>query len=127
MTGVNADRVTDLSEEVILHYDSLNTMIDHLDEKMQKMIDDHSKQYSIAYKNRMFEIKMEMENLKNKASEATLKAKKEKRLQDLEKERNWFRKEALKLDKMNRDRKWIMQKMKTNLENVSEDKHFFQQ
>ncbi len=105
MTGVNADRVTDLSEEVILHYDSLNTMIDHLDEKMQKMIDDHSKQYSIAYKNRMFEIKMEMENLKNKASEATLKAKKEKRLQDLEKERNWFRKEALKLDKMNRDRK----------------------
>ena len=94
---------------------------------MQKMIDDHSKQYSIAYKNRMFEIKMEMENLKNKASEATLKAKKEKRLQDLEKERNWFRKEALKLDKMNRDRKRIMQKMKTNLENVSEDKHFFQQ
>ena len=86
------------------------------------MIDDHSKQYSIAYKNRMFEIKLEMENLKKQAN---LKAKKEKWMLDLEKERNWFRKEALNLDKMNWDRKRIMQKMKTNLENVSEDKHFF--
>ena len=47
----------------------------------------------------------EMKELKEKASSERHKAKQEARLVNLEKERDWFRKEALKLDRMCKDHK----------------------
>ena len=38
----------------------------------------------------MYEIKLEIEQLREMASEQILNAKKERRIQDLEKERNWY-------------------------------------
>ena len=62
----------------------------------------------------MYQIKQEMLMLKEKASTQKLKMKQEKRLVDLEKERDWFRKECLKLDKMCRDYKRVtLRKMKS--------------
>ena len=45
---------------------------------MEKMINQQSKEYTIAYKNRMYEIKLEMEHIKELASEEAIKARKEK-------------------------------------------------
>lgn len=63
--------------------------------------------------------------LKDQASKEKLKHKNEKRMVELEKERDWFRKEALKLDKMCRDHKRQLNKMKVTLENTQEDRDFF--
>jgi hypothetical protein len=46
-------------------------------------------------------------------------------LVSLEEERNWFRREALTLDKMLKEHKKTLGKMKTSLENVEEDRDFF--
>lgn len=67
----------------------------------------------------------EMKELKEKASAERQKAKQEARLVNLEKERDWFRNEALKLDKELKDHKRILQKMKGTLENIEEDRDFF--
>jgi hypothetical protein len=46
-------------------------------------------------------------------------------LLNLEKERDWFRREALKLDKMCKDQRKILARLKTTLEAMEEDKDFY--
>lgn len=53
-----------------------------------------------------------MRDLKEKASAERHKAKQEARLINLEKERDWFRLEALKLDRMCKDHKKVLNKVK---------------
>ena len=45
----------------------------------------------------------------------------------MEKERDWFRLEALSLDKMNKDHKRLIVEMKSRMEALSEDKQFLHQ
>jgi hypothetical protein len=87
----------------------------------------HENDFFVAFKNKMYNIMKEMRELKDKASAEKLKAKQEQRMLSLEGERDWFRKEALKLDKMCKDHKRILNKMKGTLENVEEDRDFFQE
>ncbi len=42
----------------------------------------------------------------------------------MEKERDWFRREALELDKMNKDHKRLVAELRNRLEAVTEDKDF---
>ena len=65
-----------------------------------------------------------MRDLKEKASAERIKAKQEARLVHLERERDWFRREALELDKMNKDHKKVLSELKNNLESVYEDKGY---
>ncbi len=73
----------------------------------------------------MYAISKEMRDLKERASSARHKAKSEARLLNLEKERDWFRREALKLDKMCKDQRKILARLKTTLESMEEDKDFY--
>lgn len=73
----------------------------------------------------MYQIMKEMKEIKAKASDERLKAKQEQRLVNLKDERDWFRKEALQLDKMCKKHKKILGKMKSGLENVEEDRDFY--
>lgn len=75
----------------------------------------------------MYTITKEIKELKEKASTERQKAKQEARYVSLEKERDWFRAESLKLDKMCKEHKRILQKMKEALENIEEDRDFFQE
>ena len=68
-----------------------------------------------------------MRDLKEKASIERIKAKQEARLVNLEKERDWFRREALELDKMNKDHKRLVAELRNRLEAVTEDKDFLHQ
>jgi len=45
----------------------------------------------------------------------------------MEQERDWFRREALELDKMNKDHKRLIIELKMRLEALSEDKDYLQQ
>jgi hypothetical protein len=75
----------------------------------------------------MFVIMREMKELRDKASAERYKAKNEARVVTLERERDWFRREALKLDKMCKEHKRILARLKTALENVEEDRDFYQE
>ena len=75
----------------------------------------------------MYIVQKDMRDLKEKASVERIKAKQEARLVNMEKERDWFRHEALQLDKMNKDHKRLIIELRQRLEAVSEDKEFLQQ
>ena len=65
-----------------------------------------------------------MRDLKEKASVERHKAKSDAKLLNLEHERDWFRREALDLDKMNKNHKLLLNELKTRYEAVAEDKTF---
>ena len=69
-------------------------------------------------------VHQDMKDLKEKASVERIKAKKDARLVNLEQERDWFRREALDLDKMNKNHKLLVGELKQRVESVSEDKEF---
>ena len=71
-----------------------------------------------AFEQKMYIVQKDMRDLKDKASVERIKAKQEARLINLEKERDWFRKEALCLDKMNKDHKKVLADIKLRLETV---------
>ena len=65
-----------------------------------------------------------MRDLKEKASVERHKAKSDAKLLNLEHERDWFRREALDLDKMNKNHKLLLGELKQRCESVTEDKTF---
>jgi len=87
-------------------------------------------------KSRMYEIKKEMKILKERTSREIMEMKKEERMTTLRNERDWFRREALgkysisltinnnylELDKMWKDRKKTINKLKGSLENAEDDR-----
>ena len=73
----------------------------------------------------MFVIMREMRELRDKASTERHKAKNEARVVNLEKERDWFRREALKLDKVCKEHKRVLARLKTTLEGMEEDRDFY--
>jgi hypothetical protein len=62
-------------DEIKLYFGQLTGMIDQLDDQVSEVIKCHEKEFFSAFKNRMFDIKQEMEELKTKASGERLKAK----------------------------------------------------
>ena len=115
-TQINRD--IDVNITIFIGYQNLGI-------KIGEVIKEHENDFFIAFKNKMYAIMKEMKELKEKASSERHKAKQDARLQNLEKERDWFRKEALKLDAMCKDHKRILAKLKATLENIEEDRDFF--
>ena len=64
----------------------------------------------------MFAVQKDMAKLKEKASVQRHKAKTDERILSLEKERDWFREESLKLSAMCKDHKMVLSKLKNSFE-----------
>ena len=93
---------------------------------MSKIVECHEKDFLAAYNTNMYQIKKELKELKEKTSKEKMKAKNESKIKMLEQERDWFRDEALKLDKSSNEYKQMLEKLKATLDVVEEDRDFFQ-
>jgi len=91
---------------------------------IKKIVNEHENDFLSAFEQKMYIVQKDMRDLKEKASVERIKAKQEARLVNMEKERDWFRREALELDKMNKDHKRLLADLRGRLEAVSEDKEF---
>ena len=87
-------------------------------------MNEHESDFLCAFEQKMYIVQKDMRDLKEKASVERIKAKQEARLLNLERERDWFRREALDLDKMNKDHKRVLMELRQRLETVSEDREF---
>ena len=136
ITDVNASKPKELSigvsvkevpkaTEINELYGGISSVIEQLNDKINNVIQYHEKDFFAAFKNRMYQIKEEMKILKEKASKERLEMKREERMATLQNERDWFRREALELDKMNKDRKKTILKLKNQLDNAEDDCRFF--
>ena len=105
-------------------YNELNIAIENAGDNIKKIVGAHEKDFLSAFEQKMFTVQKDMAALKEKASAQRHRAKIDSRVILLEKERDWFRDEALKLDKMCKDHKMVLTKLKTTFENVQEDKEY---
>ena len=74
----------------------------------------------------MYKAKRDLKEQKERASERMIKAMQDKKVKNLETERDWFRGEALKLDAMTKQLMNYMHKMKATLKIIDQDRSFFQ-
>ena len=74
----------------------------------------------------MYNIQKEMRILKEKFSEDELKRKRDEELKILESERDWFRNEALRLDKICKEYKRNLEIWKNKAQILEEDRKFME-
>jgi len=89
---------------------------------MKNVVEEHEKDFLAAFEQKMQIIQRDMKELKLKASAERHKAKGDARMITLQEEREWFRMEALTLDKINKDQKRALYEMRNELESIKEEK-----
>jgi hypothetical protein len=82
--------------------------------------------FYLAFKNRMTQIMKDMQKLKEKANVERIKAQQDQKLVTIEKERDWFRAEALKLNKIQKQQQEQLTKYKDKIESLTQDVSYFQ-
>jgi hypothetical protein len=84
------------------------------------------KDFLSAYRAHMYNVQKELQNLRSKVDEAELAMKKDAKIVGLQKERNWFRKEALRLDGFATNIKKDLKFMREKLVTIEEDRNWLE-
>jgi len=113
--------------EVYDYHDRLNGLVDQMDNKIRVLLNENQTNFLMAYKEQMMHIQKELKILKKKVDEETYKRKNNERMNILEQERDWFRAEAIRLDKVCKEQQKSLQEVKFKLKLVSEDKSYFEE
>lgn len=79
-----------------------------------------------AYRAHMYQVQKELQMLRAKANEAKLQLQKNEKIRSLEEERDWYRKEALRLDKFSAAMKTDLKYMKEKLDALEEDRNWLE-
>ena len=82
-------------------YDEINGLLDEFNDKIRNVVDSNQDVFISAYRDSMNRVNSELKEMKYKMSADKIKEKQEQKLKLVEKERDWFRDEALRLN-----RKW---------------------
>ena len=90
-------------------YGEIGTVLDTLNQRIKSVVDSNQDVFISAYKDSMNKMNDELRELKYKMSADKIKEKLEQKLKLVEKERDWFRDEALRL---NRKCKKLEEKLK---------------
>lgn len=92
---------------------------------IKNIVDQNQFDFILAFKKKMEIIQQDMIELKNKAAAETIKAKMDEKVVSMEKERDWFRQEALKLKTICNKQITNIERLKNELCEVKEDKIFY--
>ena len=93
----------------------------NLSDKLGMVLKKQEKDFLSAYRAHMYNVQKELQNLRSKVDEAELAMKKDAKIVGLQKERNWFRKEALRLDGFATNIKKDLKFMREKLVTIEED------
>lgn len=94
--------------------------------KIGKLLQNHEKDFMLAYKDQMGQVQNELRILKSKIDEETLKQKNDEKLKILEEERDYFRAEAIRLDKLCKDQGQTIEECKFKITLAQEEKSFYE-
>ena len=75
----------------------------------------------------MYNVQKEMRQLRDKANEEECKKRRDSKISQLEHERDWFRNEAVRLDKICKEYKRGVEKWKSRVETLEDDQGFLEQ
>jgi len=113
--------------DVYDYHDTLNGLVDNLDSKVRILLNENQTNFLMAYKEQMMHIQKELKALKKKIDEETYKRKNDERMNILEQERDWFRTEAIRLDKVCKEQQRVLTELKFKLKLTNEDKNYYEE
>ncbi|CAD8177275.1 unnamed protein product [Paramecium pentaurelia] len=113
-------------KEIERDYNKLQDIIDNLQGKVDKIIKSQEDDFMIAYKEQMTEIQKELKAMKRKIDEEALRQKADEKKRILEEERDYFREEALRLDKLCQEQLRTIEELKFKLKITLEEKQYYE-
>ncbi|OMJ82526.1 hypothetical protein SteCoe_16752 [Stentor coeruleus] len=91
---------TSLPENLSSLFTQMNQKISTLDSQLGKILQAHENEFLHAYRIHMTDIQKEIKSLRQTISQEELKRRRDEEILSRERERDWFRNEALRLDKI---------------------------
>jgi hypothetical protein len=113
-------------QDILSHYQHLQKLADDLDDKVKKTLNEHEKDFFVAYRTHMYAVQKDFKQLKQKADEEETKTRRDAKVHSLEKELQWFMNEALRLDELCKKYKQELDVWKGKAEALDEDRHFLE-
>ncbi|KAF4701660.1 hypothetical protein FOZ63_016932, partial [Perkinsus olseni] len=107
-------------------FDQLNTLAATLPERVADLLQRHEHDFMLSYKSHMSTVQKSFRELKVKADKEGDKVRRDKRVQELEKELKWFMSEALRLDALCKDYRKEVGTWQARSEALSEDKRYLE-
>jgi len=111
---------------VVEHHGDLTNFAITLDQRMQRLLDEHEKDFFLAYKTHMYSVQRDIKTLRMKADHEEAKTREDTTIKALEGELEWFMTEALRLDELCKGYKKEVDKWKQKAEALDEDRRFLE-
>merc|ERR1719253_148758 len=93
---------------------------------MAKLLQEHEKDFFLAYKTHMYTVQKEIKALRIKADQMEANTREDTKIKALEGELDWFMTEALRLDELCKGYKKEVDKWRAKAEALDEDRRFLE-
>lgn len=108
------------------HHQELTNLAMTLDQRMEKLLMEHEKDFFLAYKTHMYGVQRDIKALRMKADHEDAKTREDTKIRALEGELDWFMTEALRLDELCKGYKKEVDKWKSKADALDEDRRFLE-
>jgi len=108
------------------HHQELTNLAMTLDQRMEKLLAEHEKDFFLAYKTHMYGVQRDIKALRMKADHEDAKTREDTKIRALEGELDWFMTEALRLDELCKGYKKEVDKWKSKADALDEDRRFLE-
>jgi hypothetical protein len=120
------ETVPEAGQRIVQLDEELKLLAENMDTRIKQMLQEHEKDFFLAYKTHMYAVQKDFKALKAKADEEDSKTRKDQKIQKLEKQLDWFMTEAMRLDDLCKRYKKDVDKWKAKGEALEEDHHFLE-
>ena len=86
--------------QILTLHEDLNRVAEELDRNVDMLLSHHEQDFFAAYKQHMAQVQKDYRDLKQKADQNETRARRDHKIKELEKELDWFKLEALRLDEL---------------------------
>ena len=101
-------------------------LVDNLAGKLGLVLRKQEKDFLSAYRAHMYNVQKELQGLRAKVDESELELRKNQKIVALQKERDWYRSEALRLDTFATNIKKDLKFMRERLSTIDEDRNWLE-
>eukprot|EP00920_Eleutheroschizon_duboscqi_P014117 GHVT01032956.1.p1 GENE.GHVT01032956.1~~GHVT01032956.1.p1 ORF type:complete len:409 (-),score=34.84 GHVT01032956.1:195-1421(-) len=108
-------------------YGKLTELVGTLDKQVEVLLQDHEDDFFLAYKSHMHSVQNDFKALKKRADEEESKSRRDKKIQSLENELEWFTSEALRLDNVCKNYKKDVDKYRAQAQALEDDRKFLEE
>ncbi|KAM3145681.1 hypothetical protein pb186bvf_002227 [Paramecium bursaria] len=115
-----------MAKEIERDYNKIHDIIRNLEGRVGEIIKAQEEDFMIAFKEQMHDIQKELKTMKRKIDEEALRQKADEKKRILEEERDYFREEALRLDKLCQEQQRTIEELKFKLKITNEEKNYYE-